>query len=283
MTQCEGSAHNAVNVPQHIKFDQTNRPLTDSLTIKLDDHMNGKTIIRNAVIGVTGLRERAAGQAGLAQAVSEIKHLQARRFKGTYSDLLQTKQYRPAAQFFLDELYSDKDYSERDAQFSRIAGALERIFPEQVVHTAVALAQLHALTEALDFQMAEYWLVHPSGTEAARYIGAWRAVDRPSDRCQQLATTLEVGAELDRLTRKPGLRTMLRLMRRPAHLADLGSLQQFLESGFDTFSVMGKQPDAVSYFLNLVDTRESQLIARLFGAPLASCEAEITRLLGDHQ
>lgn len=241
--------------------------------------MDEKKIIRNAVLSVTALRERAAGQVGLAQAVSEIKHLQARRFKGTYSDLWQTTQYQPAAQFFLDELYSDKDYADRDAQFSRIAGALERIFPEQVVHTAVALAQLHALTEALDFEMAEHWLAHPSGTEAARYIRAWQAVDRRSDRRQQLAATLELGAELDRLTRKPGLRMMLRLMRRPAHLAGLGSLQQFLESGFDIFSVMGKKTDTVSHFLSEVNTRESLLMAHLFGAPIASCEAEIAQLL----
>jgi hypothetical protein len=243
--------------------------------------MDAKTIIRNAVARVGDLRQRAIALPGLAEAVSEIKHLQARRFQGTYADLLQTTRYRPAALFFLNELYSDKDYTERDAQFARIAGALERIFPEQVVHTAAALAQLHGLTEELDFSMAEHWMAHPDGTEGARYIAAWRAVDRRSDRSQQLATTLEVGAELDRLTRKHGLRTMLRMMRRPAQMAGLGSLQQFLESGFDTFAAMGKQAEAVSYFLGLVDTRESALMARLFDAPTASCEAEIAHLLGE--
>lgn len=234
--------------------------------------MDGKTSIRNAVARVAALRQQAVGRTGLANAVSEIKHLQASRFKGTYADLLQTAQYAPAAQFFLDELYSDKDYSERDAQFSRIAGALERIFPEAVVHTAVALAQLHVLTEELDVSMAEHWLAHPNDTEAVRYIKAWQAVGRRSDRDQQLATTLEVGAELDRLTRKPGLRTMLRLMRRPADLAGLGTLQRFLESGFDTFATMGKKTGAVSHFLNLVGTRESKLIARLFDVSDIDCQ-----------
>ena len=234
--------------------------------------MHGKTIIRNAVARVAALRQQAMGRTGLANAVSEIKHLQARRFEGTYADLLQTPQYGPAAQFFLNELYSDKDYSERDAQFSRIAGALERIFPEAVVHTAVALAQLHVLTEELDVSMAEHWLAHPNDTEAVRYIKAWQAVGRRSDRDQQLATTLEVGAELDRLTRKPGLRTMLRLMRRPADLAGLGALQRFLESGFDTFATMGKKTGAVSHFLNLVGTRESKLIARLFDVSDIDCQ-----------
>lgn len=242
--------------------------------------MDGKTIIRNAVAKVAALRQQAQGQTGLTRAVSEIKHFQARRFKGTYADLLQTSTYGPAAQFFLNELYSDKDYSERDGQFSRIAGALERIFPEAVVQTAVALAQLHALTEELDLSMAEHWLAHPSGTEAIRYTQAWQAVGRRSDRAQQLATTVTVGTELDRLTRKPGLRTMLRLMRRPANLAGLGSLQQFLESGFDTFATMGQQTGSVSHFLNLVETRESKLIGQLFEPTCIERPDELTKLLG---
>lgn len=241
--------------------------------------MDGKTIIRNAVARVAALRQQAMGQTGLANAVSEIKHLQARRFKGTYADLLQTPQYGPAAQFFLNELYSDKDYSERDAQFSRIAGALERIFPEAVVHTAVALAQLHVLTEELDFSMAEHWLAHPGETETMRYINAWQAVGKRSDRDQQLAITLKVGSELDSLTLKPGLRTMLRLMRRPADLAGLGALQRFLESGFDTFASMGKQTGAVSNFLTLVKTRESKLIDRLFDVSDIDCQTTVRGLL----
>ncbi|WP_210542232.1 hypothetical protein [Rhodoferax sp. PAMC 29310] len=243
--------------------------------------MDAKTIIRSAVDRVEALRQAATGLPGLAHAVSEIKHLQARRFEGTYADLLAAPRYRPAALFFLNELYSDKDYTERDAQFSRIAGALERIFPEQVIHTAVSLAQLHSLTEELDFAMAEHWLGHPSGSDAARYIAAWRDVGRRSDRSQQLASTLEVGAELDRLTRKPGLRTMLRMMRRPAQIAGLGSLQQFLEAGFDTFATMGKQSNAVTHFLELVDTRESTLMDQFFNGPSVSCETEITSLLGE--
>ena len=97
----------------------------------------------------------------MAQAVSEIKAIQASRFTGKYFDLLHTPQYQPATQFFLEELYSEKDYSQRDAQFSRIAGTLERMFPKQVVQTAVSLAQLHSLTEDLDLAMAQIWLGSP--------------------------------------------------------------------------------------------------------------------------
>lgn len=241
--------------------------------------MDAKTIIRDAVAHVSALRHEALSQPGLAQAVADIKHLQARRFSATYADLLQSAHYKQAAHFFLDELYSDKDYSERDAQFARIAGALERVFPEAVVHTAVALAQLHRLTEELDLAMARHWLQAPQQGESARYMGAWRAVGRRDDRRCQLQTTLEVGQELERLTRKPGLRMMLRMMRRAASLAGLGSLQKFLETGFDTFAEMGAQAGGTAYFLSLVELRESALMDQLFDAPAPACEAELVLLL----
>src|SRR5215207_6725026 len=134
--------------------------------------------IRNSVAEVAMLRQAGDANPALHAAVGEIKRVQSRRFAGTYADLLAGGPYAAAAQFFLEELYSDKDFAERDAQFARIAGALERLFPEQVAATAVALAQLHALTEELDQAMARAWLpqVDDKVGEAGRYVAAWREV-----------------------------------------------------------------------------------------------------------
>ncbi len=242
--------------------------------------MEATKIIRDAVIHVTLMRQTVTSNPELTRAVSDIKHFQARRFAGTYFDLLRSEHYKPAALFFLEELYSEKDYSERDSQFARIASALERIFPPQVVQTAVSLAQLHRLTEVLDLAMAHCWLANTGLPEVARYVSAWRAVGRHSDRSTQLESVLNIGQELDRLTRTRGLHTMLKLMRGPAKVAGLGSLQRFLESGFDTFSAMGRKGDGTKYFLDTVMNRESGLVDRLFNASSVSCETEITQILG---
>ena len=242
--------------------------------------MQATKIIRDAVLQVTQLRQTAADQPGLAQAIGAVKRFQARRFAATYDDLLQSKQYQPAALFFLEELYSEKDYAERDIQFARIAAALERIFPQQVVQTAVALAKLHRLTEELDLAMAQTWVQNAQHSDVVRYVKAWRAVGRRSDRNTQLSTVLEVGHELDRLTRTRGLRMMLKMMRGPAHLAGMGSLQQFLESGFDTFAAMGRKGDGASHFLATVMAREEALLNLLFNADTVACETEIRRILG---
>jgi len=140
--------------------------------------MDAAETIRNSVARVTALRRAAAAHDDLQAANRAVKRLQARRFAGTYADLLESSEYSGAARFFLDELYSDKDYSLRDAQFSRIAGALQTFFPEQVVATAVALAELHALTEELDQEMALAWLAQGGQHRFLRLPATW-APGRP--------------------------------------------------------------------------------------------------------
>jgi len=238
--------------------------------------------IREAVQRVSVLRESTRTTPGVREALVHVKAVQARRFAGTYADLLSDRHYADAARFFLDELYSDKDYAERDAQFARIAGAIERFFPSQVVATAVALAELHAFTEDMDHAMALAWSGRDeqSHGEAHRYVAAWRAVGRRNERESQLAVVLEIGREMTKLTRTPGLRTLLKMMRAPAAAAGLSSLQRFLESGFDTFAAMARRPGGAEAFLQVIASRERALIQSLFDAELVASETELARTLG---
>lgn len=242
--------------------------------------MDAARLIREAVAEVRTLREAERTHPPLGEAVMRIKQLQARRFSGTYSDLLGGGTHAAAANFFLQELYSDRDYSDRDAQFARIAGAIERLFPADVAQTAVSLARLHSLTEQLDSGMAAAWLVRAGdgSSEAASYVACWREVGRREDRQRQLSAVLDLGRELIRLTRAPGLRLMLKMMRGPAAAAGLPALQRFLETGFDTFAAMAKT-SAAQDFLDTVRMRESAWLDRLFEAPVAACEAELARTL----
>jgi hypothetical protein len=236
--------------------------------------------IRTAVTAVSLLRRRVEADPSLQAALGRVKRVQSRRFAGTYADLLAAGPFSAATRFFLDELYSDKDYAERDAQFARIAGAIERLFPDQIADTAVDLAELHALTEELDQAMAVASLSHGDGlTDAQRYVRAWRKVGRRADRESQLTVVLGIGRKMSRFTRTPGLRMMLKMMRGPAVAAGLGSLQRFLEDGFDTFAAMARNNGADG-FLGTIEERETRLIAILFDADLVACETELAQLLG---
>jgi hypothetical protein len=94
--------------------------------------MTASDTIRTSVAEVNALRASAAQSPALYRAVRAIKAFQAARFRATYADLLATPRFESAVLFFLNELYSDKDYTQRDAQFVRVAGPLERLFPTVV-------------------------------------------------------------------------------------------------------------------------------------------------------
>lgn len=239
--------------------------------------------IRAAVEKVSLLRQTSAASPHIASAIGGIKRFQSRRFAGTYADLLCSDRFGPAAQFFLEELYSDSDFAQRDAQFARIAGAIEKFFPQQVAQTAVALAELHALTEELDHAMGA--AVPSLGTaqaeaSPAQYLGAWRQVNRRSDREAQLRVVLGIGHELARLTRTPGIRLLLKMMRAPANAANLGALQNFLEAGFDTFAALARRGGGVDEFLAIIEEREAALIAAMFDADSVACETNLGATLG---
>jgi hypothetical protein len=241
--------------------------------------MQASQEIRQALSRVAELRQLARQQADLQQALNAVKRLQAQRFVGTYQDLLRHPIYAPSANFFLEELYSAKDFSDRDAQFSRIATALERTFPASVLATVLALTTLHQLTEELDMALAQAWRNSDAPVGAARYMAAWRVVGQRPARDWQLATVLDVGKTLSELTRKHGLKLLLRMMRRPAELAGLGSLQGFLEAGFDHFSGMSRQRDAVNHFMETIRSRESAWIDQLFDGAPEACDAALKQSL----
>ncbi|WNO04868.1 FFLEELY motif protein [Rhodoferax mekongensis] len=229
----------------------------------------GKQQIRDALTQVEVLRLQSRSSPAVLRALSLVKAYQCRRFEATYQDLLASDTYGPACRFFLNELYSPKDFSQRDAEFSKIAGAVERLFPRSIVDIAVALADLHALTEELDAAMAasvsnklDCELVE-SRLDDCLYQQAWRNVERSKDRKSQLERVIQLGSKLGKVTRLPGIKLTLRAMRRPAAAANLSTLQQFLEEGFEIFANMAREQCALENFLAIINERESEWMNQL--------------------
>lgn len=231
--------------------------------------------IRDCLAAVDQLRHAPLSQ-GQRDSLVAVKSLQAERFAHTYRDFLADKRHAPATRFFLNELYGAGDFSLRDAQFGRIAGAVERLFPEAVAALAVNLAQTHALTEQLDHTLASHWHALPARlSRTERYLQAWRRTGQAASRQQQLSVVLQMGQELQRLTKVRSLRMALRVMRGPAGAAGLADLQQLLEEGFDAFAHMR---DAQA-FLSAIETREQAWLSTLFDADTASAMAALHQAL----
>jgi hypothetical protein len=218
---------------------------------------------------VAAHRAARRADAELAKRVEAIKCFQHARFERSYAMWLSHPRYGAAARFFLADLYGPGDFTARDTEFERVVPALVRLFPSSIVNTVIDLVELHALSESLDSRMAMQ--LEPLALDWPAYASAWQLTGMPDERRRQIDLMLRVGEALDQYTRSTALRRALMLMRQPARLAGLASLQSFLERGFDTFASMR----GAKGFLQAIAKCETALAADLFTVnPPTLCQSE---------
>ena len=254
-------------------------PISTPNASSYEVNIHRQTTLHDALETVHTLRAVQNSQIDLKAVVRSVKRVQCRRFERSYSDMLTHSDWATASRFFLDELYADRDFSLRDAQFERIAPRIGQFFPSSVAAIATLLAQLHALSEQLDHAVGITMLGQAATnsvassampessidqTTALHYVYAWRSVGHAEARQSQLRMVLELGRGLARITRIPGLHMMLRLMRKPARAAGLEQLQHFLEHGLEIFAKLQNSSAGVTLFLHNIEQRETAWIGRLF-------------------
>lgn len=192
-----------------------------------------------------------------------VQAWQAQRLQHSFAGFLEDPARRPAAQFFLTDVYGDHDFSRRDADIARVLPMMQRLLPAELLATVADGIELGALTHAFDLRMAEVLqrlAPRRRRLDAALYAQAYREVGLPRLRARQIALIAEVGHGLAAALRMPGVGALLRLSRLPARAAGLGELQAFLERGFDAFAGLG---DAQA-FLADIRRNETRVMRRLF-------------------
>ncbi len=216
-----------------------------------------------ALTRVIELRQQLERDPALGKKWHAVKSWQADRLRRTYPDLLASKRFAPACEFFLSELYGAKDFEQRDQEALRVVPMLARMLPERAVQTMALAVELDELSEELDARVAR---LVATPIDEARYADAYRTAGTRSEREHQIDTIDRIGRSLERLARIPLLAPMLHMMRAPAEAAGLGHLHHFLQAGFDAFTVMGAAND----FLGTIRGRETALMESLFaGEPLS--------------
>ncbi len=202
--------------------------------------------------GAVGQPERVAAMLPL------LRRWQAQRLARTYADLSSQPRYKAATTFFLEDLYGPKDFSARDEELLKIVPVMQKILPDKAVETAALAVELEALSEALDHALAK--ALAPGPLDEARYAEAYRKSSTREERIHQIDLVEAVGRRLDALVKKPLIGGTLKLMRKPAHMAGLGDLQDFLEEGYRAFRTM----KGCDEFLSALHTREMAILNRLF-------------------
>ena len=207
---------------------------------------------------------RPASVASEAPLRMQLRAWQSARFLRTYPDLMASERYRPAAEFFLSDLYGPKDFSRRDEELERVLPMMTKFLSASAVHTLALGMELDVLSESLDSAMARALLAGGRSAEVsideAAYVKAYRACgDRPG-REAQIDLLIQIGETLDHLTRKTFLKTAISLMKGPSHAAGLGALHDFLDRGFRAFCHL----NGAGEFLHTIRTRETLILQRLF-------------------
>ena len=192
--------------------------------------------------------------------LAELRRWQAARLEYSFRDFLADPRSAPAARFFLTDVYGDRDFSRRDADIARVLPMMERLLPASLLETVADAITLGALTHAFDLRMAEALQSGGGALDAASYARAYRRVGHPRLRMRQIDLVRDVGDDLGAALRLPGLSTLLRISRGPAHAAGFSDLQGFLERGVDAFTRLGD----VARFVDRIERGERDLARRLF-------------------
>ncbi len=210
---------------------------------------------------VARLRREIAADVRTRTTVDVVKRWQAQRLARTHRRLLEDPRYSAAARFFLDDLYGAKDFSRRDAELGRLVPMMVRLLPEAALETIADAIEMDALSERLDLALArELAEDDVSRVDAARYARAYRRAGSRAERERQLALIASVGESLDRLVRRPTVGRLLKSMARPAQLAGLAEMQDFLVRGFEAFRAIG----GAYGFLQTIEARERAILEALY-------------------
>jgi hypothetical protein len=194
----------------------------------------------------------------IAAAKRTVRTWQNQRFARTYADLSRNPRYRAAVEFFLTELYGDRDMSGRDADLARVLPMMIKMLPAVALQTVRDALAFEAHSERLDAEVARRLGHRPLDLDS--YGDAFRACGRRTEREDQVRCVAQIGRALDRTTRWPLIGTTLKLMRAPARAAGMAKLQEFLESGYAAF----KQMHGAEEFLATIAKRETAVVERLF-------------------
>ena len=192
-----------------------------------------------------------------------LRTWQSARLAATYAELLAQPRYRPACLFFLNDVYSAKDFHNRDTEIKHLYEILHRVLPDALLVLVKTVIELDSLTNSLDEALwstmqAELDVV--DGITPGLYAEGYRRCDNYEERAYQIELIHQVGHMVETTTRIPMISTLLKLARRPVTLAGWGDLHKWIERGFSAFLHM----HGAHEFLDTIHDRELLILDRIF-------------------
>ena len=186
-----------------------------------------------------------------------IQKMQVARLTQTHADLLVDPRYQAITRFFLNDLYGGMDLVELSREVERAIPVATRLLPDSVMRTSAVALDLNALTGELDEALTHmvFEVMGISDPTQDDVMEAHRRLDHFQLRHYQIDLLIELGRGLDKYVRSRVIFATFKLAHRPAHLAGLGGLYDFLGRGFEVMRPMG----SAEVFLETFGGKERQI------------------------
>lgn len=208
-------------------------------------------------------RRKAANGVTLDPKLVLLRRWQSERLARTYADLLADEQYRAACLFFLSDIYSPRDFSQRDQDAEHLYNLLSRFLPAAMLTLLADAIRINQLTNQLDRALLKVLVEDLAMTDAITpqlYAQAYRLCDNYSERREQIELLVKILREAATGARNPIFAVSLRLARAPARRAGWDELYDFLKRGYAACKPMRN----VDYFVATIYQREMDLLDRIY-------------------
>ena len=174
----------------------------------------------------------------------------------------------------MSDLYGPADYSQRDADISRVYPMMVKLLTDKAIESLSIALELHTVSMKLDQEMIavlrDEFAIDIEGDTAQitpqMYAEAYRHCDNYADRLHQIELAVGAGKALGEAVKMKILYLTVRLAAGPARVAGFGELQSFLERGLDAFRRMR----GADTFLHALHTREMHILDKIYAARPAS-------------
>jgi len=205
----------------------------------------------------------AVTASGLDPKMALLRVWQSQRLARTYADLLEVPRYNPACRFFLDDIYAERDFSQRDRDLETMYDFMRRFVPDAVSRPAALTIKLHRMTDALDQKLLEVLVNQLGITDSItveQYAEAYRRCNNYRERVEQIDAIIEICEHIDGIVRNPITGPALSLAKRPLRGAGYGEVVAFLERGYDSF----KRMHGSHHFRKTLQDRELGALDRMY-------------------
>lgn len=207
-------------------------------------------------------KHRRVEETGLDPQMVELRVFQVARIQETYRDFAAQPQYAPVLEFFTNDLYAARDFSQRDHDAQRIHNFLQKFVPVEMLKLTTHAIELTQLSYALDEALLEMLVRQPGRTgtiTSEAYAEAYRCCDNLAERARQIDLLVTAMKDAADTAHMPLSGVALKLAKGPAHAAGWHELYAFLERGQRAFAQV-KKPER---FLEAIRVREYEIMRRI--------------------